>query len=109
MFISRQSYDDLREEVIQARSIAKVTEAANTQLRAHMDWLQIRLTELSMERAQLLKRYMNIDVAVPTFDHTPAEQVNPNQTSSFEDMGDDLAREQGISWDDQGRVVYSHK
>jgi hypothetical protein len=62
---------------------------------------------VSLERAQLLKRYLNIDVPVASFDQHQADYVDPNETPDFNDIGDKRAAELGIGWTANGEIEYS--
>jgi hypothetical protein len=70
-----------------------------------MEWLRVRLTQLEFERASLINRYMGISIPVPQFDE-PKEKVSPltdpNQVIDFTDVGDKVAGQLGIGWDENG-------
>jgi hypothetical protein len=106
MFIARHVYDDLKERAIKAEAVRDSHIAHNTTLTAHIAFMQIRLTELSMERAMMLKRYLNIDVPVPTFEATE-NPTDFNQVADFNDMGDKEAARLGITWEKDGSVTYA--
>jgi hypothetical protein len=96
----------LNARVIAAEAVQAQLRHENTNLSVQVGWMQVRLTELSMERAQMLKRYLNIDVAVPSFE--PAEKpADFNQTVGFDDVGDAEAARLGLSWNPDGSVTYA--
>jgi hypothetical protein len=106
MFIPRHVYDALTERATKAEAVESHLKHENASLNAHIGWMQVRLTELSMERAMMLKRYLNIDVPVPSFE--PAEKpADFNATVGFDDMGDEEAARLGISWNPDGSVTYA--
>ena len=106
MWIARRIYDSVNESRIRAEAVQKALEQQNIALQAHLEWMRIRLTELGFERAQLLKKYMGVDVPVASFE--PADP-NPdfNQTFNFEDMGDKEAARLGISHNPDGTLSYA--
>lgn len=109
MFISRKHYDDQRQERQKAIAEADALRAMNVQLNTHMDWMRIRLTQLEFERAAMLKRYLNIEVAVPQFE-APQEVPDLNQAGmDFNDVGDAAAATLGIGWNADGTLNYTPK
>lgn len=104
MFLTRRVYDDLKDDLSKLRAESSALTQVNAQLNAHIEWMRVRLTQVEMERAQLLKRYMNVDVPTPTFEEDH-QSVDPNQTLDFQDVGDKLAKELGLEWTNDGYVV----
>ena len=73
-----------------------------------MDLLRVRVKQLEMERAQLLWNYTGVKVPVPEIVKTDGVASNPmNQTPNFNDVGNAEAAKLGISWDENGELVYS--
>jgi hypothetical protein len=105
MFLSRKTYEDLRDDLRRAQARATAVDTANVQLRTHLEWLQVRLTQLEYERAQLLKKYMNLDIPTPSFE-PPSDTPDPNQTMDFNDMGDDAASALGITYNPDGTLNF---
>jgi hypothetical protein len=105
MFLSRKTYEYLRDDLRTAQARAAAFEITNTQLRTHLEWLQVRLTQLEYERAQLLKKYMNLDIPTPTFE-PPSDTPDPNQTMDFNDMGDEAASALGVSYNPDGTLNF---
>lgn len=111
MLISRQAYNDLRDLALKAEAVCHKVEQHNVALQTTMDWMRTRLNQLEHERAQLIYQYMGVKIAVPVIAPAPAVQPEAvanmiNETPSFEDMGDEEAARQGISWNAAGEVVY---
>lgn len=104
MFISRTVYTDLRDSLVKAQGEANALAQVNAQLNAHIEWMRVRLTQLEFERAQLLKKYMNIDVPSPSFEQ-PDNQPDMNQVIGFDDVGDKIAAELGLTWNQDGSVT----
>lgn len=108
MWIARDIYDTLNTRAVKAEAVRDGLIQQNQALQANSSWLMARVTELSIERAQMLKRYLNIDVPVQTFE--PADTTSPadfNQVVGFEDMGDTEAKRLGISWKPDGTLEYA--
>lgn len=107
MWISRKSYDDLRAEWIKNHEEARVLNQQNTALMTTLDWLRVRVTQLEMERAQLLLNYTGVRIPTPVITR-PAADANPmNQLPNFNDIGDDEAAKLGIGWNPDGTLSYS--
>lgn len=105
MFISRKVYDDLLAERIKANAECSAIQRTAFGLEAQLNWLQVQYTRVSYENAQLLERYLGIKVPVPSFEKERTEPLDPNQTLSFQDVGDAMAAKMGIGWADDGTVV----
>lgn len=90
--------------VKKASYIALVDKAARAETRA--DWLRTRVNQLEHEVGALRLKLTGEPQVVPMYhkEATPAPE-EPGETS-FEDMGDELARKYGVDWDDAGRVVH---
>ena len=95
------------------RNIALITElrAQNTALLTTMDWFRVRITQVEHERAALIYKYMGVKIDVPSIEEAPEPTGLTSgdilsQIPSFEDMGDEEAKRQGIGWDAQGELTY---
>jgi hypothetical protein len=106
MWIARDIYDSLNESRIKAEARERLLEGQITTLNAHLEWMRVRLTEMSFERAEMLKRYLHIDVPVPSFED-PTNHPDPNQTMDFSDIGDEAAKKLGIDWNSDGTLSYA--
>lgn len=93
--ISQETFTTLKTEVAALRAERDALLRENITTKANFDWLRIKCNQLELERAQLLKRAYNVDVAVPEIVRTPSKQPELN-VSLFEDMGDDAAKTLGL-------------
>ena len=108
MWINRKVYDRIvldsekRNAVCieQARQVATLT--------ATLDWLRVRVSQLEIERAQLIYNYMGVKVPTPSIEmeRTPSPSASAlNTLPSFEDIGDEEAARLGIGWNEHGEIV----
>lgn len=76
--------------------VALVDRAARADTRA--DWLMTRVNQLEMEVGSLRHEITGKPQPVPVFrkDATPA--LDEQAETSFEDLGDELARKHGVDW-----------
>jgi hypothetical protein len=108
MLISRHIYDSLQSELMKAQAEANAVRGMNTQLNVHLEWIRARLTQVEIERAQLIKKYLGVDVPVATFE--PTQDVpDLNQTTDFRDIGDKEAAALGIDWNPDGTLRYKDR
>lgn len=111
MWISRETYDELREEAIMAQTEARVLSGQVQSLETSIGWMRLRLTQVEQERARLILNYTGVQIATPRLEASNAPTpVSPNEALSaqglFNDLGDDLAQKMGISWSPDGSVSY---
>lgn len=111
MWIAKQEYDALRLENAKLQSECAVLNRSMASLQTTMDWLRVRVTQIEKERAQLLYNYMGVKIDVPEIVAAPPTMPSASDLARavapyFTDMGDEEATKQGISWDDQGNLVY---
>ena len=110
MWCDRKVYDDLRLDVAKRQAECQVLQQQNATLVTTLDWLRVRVTQLEMERAQMLWRYTGVKVPVPEIVKTDGVASNPMaQTPNFNDIGDTEAAKLGISWDENGELVYANR
>lgn len=109
MFISRKHYDDLRLEHAKAHEEARVLAHQVNAQQITMDWLRVRITQVERERAQFMFLHTGVKIEVPEI----AAPEPPGKlhdvlaaTPHFNDIGDKLAAEMGISWNQDGSVDY---
>ena len=108
MWIDRKAYDDLRLDAAKRQAECQVLQQQNATLVTTLDWLRVRVTQLEMERAQLLYNYTGVKIPTPVITKTDTSQHNPmTQTPNFSDVGDTEAAKLGVSWDENGELVYS--
>lgn len=76
-----------------------------------MDWLMVRLTQLEHERAQLIFNYMGVKITTPQFEpeRAPIGGEAISDIPSFDDVGDEKAKEMGLNWDSDGRLTQHGK
>lgn len=109
MWIAKDLLTRYIEERVAAMERARVLEDQNVKLNSTMDWFRYRLTQLEFERAQLIKRYMGIDVPVPevapvrrNFDSV--EDIIRRGGEIFSDVGDKEAARLGVDWTPAGEL-----
>lgn len=112
MWIDRKEYEVVRMRAAQDNAICLQQAQQIATLTASLQWLQVRVTQLEKERAQLIGHYMGIKVEVPEItverrDQRGAEALSDAAASFFQDMGDQEAAKQGVSWDENGNLVYA--
>jgi hypothetical protein len=108
MWISRKTYDDLRLDAAKCNAVC--TEQARTiaTLQATLDWFRVRITQLEIERAQLLFNYTGVKVPTPEIQRAPDPGQQLHALPHFNDVGDDEAKRLGIGWNDDGTVRYGN-
>jgi hypothetical protein len=134
MFLRRADYDRLTRELADANGRRELLQRELAIRQQNVDWLTSHVNRLELERAELLKRVLNLSLPVPVItreatDHPDLaraiglgrpipETARPEGEdagvaaaalglSSFEDMGDTLAERLGVRHDDAGNVKYS--
>ncbi len=93
--ISRETFDDLREEAAALKAEARAHEGELASLRANNDFYRIRINQLELERAQLLEKAYGVKTVVPEIvgRAQPLPELTP---SMFEDMGEVMAKQVGL-------------
>ena len=112
MWIERKLFMDL----IQKESVARGELAAlQTRFAAQdsmVDWFRIRLTQLEKERAQMILKSTGVAIETPVFakepEQTPLDQVL-GEVSTFDDVGDEIAKKLGIEWKNDGTLSYTSR
>ena len=110
MWLNRQTYDDLWKQLHETTIANQMLERHSTALETTMDWLRVRVTQLEMERAQLLWNYTGVKIPTPVINKIDPERPETNpmtQIPNFNDMGDVEAAKLGVGWDSNGELVYS--
>ena len=82
---------------------ALVERAARAETRA--DWLLMRINQLELEVGTLRTTVTGTPQAVPVLHREPTPPPEDADGDSFEDLGDDLAKKYGVTWDLHGRAV----
>jgi hypothetical protein len=115
MWIKRTLFERLMTEKARAEGAAATLAQRITAQDAAISWMQVRLTQLEYERAQLINNYMGIKL--PVLEIAKTETAAPlittetllNQTVSFDDIGDEAAKAMGLDWDSEGRLLQHGK
>jgi hypothetical protein len=112
VYLSRQAYQDLKDELTQARADIRAQVDANKVLQTNMDWFRLRITQIEKERAQLIHHALGVKIPTPEFEVSPDAakqqffQDHPfHQDDIFRGLSDAEARKQGIELDAEGRLV----
>ena len=82
---------------------ALVSNCSRAETRA--DWMTVRINQLELELGAYKFDKTGIPVVVPTLIKESSFPVDEPAETSFEDLGDDLARKFGVQWDDYGRIA----
>jgi len=114
MWMSRQAYQDVQTELVKARAEVAAQAQANILLEATMNWFRHRITQIEMERANLIHHALGIKIPVPEFqkpDNADQRSLHDHQFDEhdiFRGLSDADATKQGLDWDDDGRLVETH-
>lgn len=111
MWIKTSTFETLVREKSLVEGENRALSAQIISQKTSMDWLMVRLTQLEHERAQLIFNYMGVKVTTPQFepDRAPIGGEAISDIPSFQDVGDEEAAKQGLSWDGEGRVTQHGK
>ena len=93
MWISKADYTTL------------VDRCARAETRA--DWLLTQVNLLNQQLGEVKFNQTGQATAIPIFHKEATPPVTKTPEDSFEDMGDDAAHVEGVSWDDFGRVKFT--
>lgn len=106
MWVNRATFDELHKRLYETTGVNQALERNYTALMTTLDWLRVRVTQLEMERAQLLFNYTGVKVPTPVIARTD-ERPDPNiSLPHFDDMGDVEAARLGVGWNADGTVNY---
>lgn len=99
--VSKESADALRTELATVRAERDALKLSEATAKTNFNWLTLRVNALEVERAQLIKKAYNIDVAVPEIVRTSNQRANASNileltSTLFEDVGDPMAKELGL-------------
>ncbi len=107
MWVAKVIYQEIRESLIAATAVRDSLLGHNRALETTCDWLRVRVAQLEQERAIMLHKYMGIDIPVQVIEKREERTPNPyNLTPHFNDLGDAEAARLGITWNEDGSVVY---
>ena len=106
MWIDRKTYDDLRLDNAKAQTEARVVSEQNRALQTTIDWFRVRISQLEMERAQMLYNYTGVKISTPVIERAPDTDVARalQAVQGFEDIGNKEAARLGIGWNDDGTL-----
>ena len=106
MWIDRKTYDDMRLDNAKAQVEARVFSEQNRALQVTLDWFRVRISQLEMERAQLLFNYTGVKVSSPVIERAPDGDVAKalQAVQGFDDIGDAEAERLGIGWNLDGTL-----
>ena len=95
--ISQDAFLDLKERNAKLEAELASTKAQLATVNSHFRWLTTRVNSLEFERAALLKTAFNVNVPAPEIAKEPYidPAFSPKEFSFF-DMGDELAKKQGL-------------
>ncbi len=94
MWISKRDY------------LAFVDKLARAETRA--DWFMTRVNQLELEVGTARHDLTGRPVAIPAYAKEASPPREDPAETSFEDMGDELAKKHGVSWNDDGRVNFGN-
>lgn len=108
MFVSTSKFLKLVEDKAQAEGEASVLRTENAKHQVTIDWLRNRVNHLEKERAVLMRERTGLTIPIPEIAHTTGNRMSTTAPAmpTFEDVGDDLAAELGITHNDSGELVY---
>lgn len=111
MWVDRESYQRQELALARAQEASRILSEQNRAQQVTLDWFRVRITQLEVERAQLLYNYTGVKVPTPVIESAPSEAVAAalSRTPIFQDMGDAEANSQGIGWDANGEIRYGVK
>jgi len=113
MWIRRQIFDALRDELVEQRTRAATLAEHTATHRTQTGFLVARINQLEKERAIMLKALTKLEIPVPELTAI-APPINADAvlmaamgSSMFDDMGDTEAQRQGVRWSPDGTVEYA--
>lgn len=126
MWISREHYESMFENLSKARGENAVLKARIAHLMATQDWLTAHVNRLEVERRILTESRLGMSFPVPSIEKvdepsqptpgvdagsmhgTPHDSLPLAQmlSASLEDVGDDMAARLGLGHDDTGQLIF---
>lgn len=99
--VSKEAADALRTELATVRAERDALRLSEATAKSNFNWLTLRVNSLEVERAQLIKKAYNIDIAIPEIVQTSNQRAGNSNifeltSSLFEDLGDEAAKELGL-------------
>lgn len=111
MWIDRKTYDDMRLDNAKAQTEVRVVAEQNRALQVSIDWFRVRISQLEMERAQMLYNYTGVKISTPVIERVPEGDIARalQAVQGFEDIGDREAARLGIGWQSDGTLSHEQK
>jgi hypothetical protein len=112
MWIAHAELAALRADLIEQRTRATVLSEQAATHRTQTAFLIARINQLEKERAIMVRHITKLEIPIPELAAVPAPALDQAAVLSamgsalFEDMGDDAARQQGVTWNAAGTVEY---
>ena len=115
MWITQAAYLETQRALLQAIAERDAIRQQQAALTTTNDWLMHRVTQLERERAKMIEVNYGVKLDVPVITHDSAARIAGvgqfsdqvlMQSINFDDMGDEEAARQGISWNEDGSLVY---
>lgn len=109
MWVSQKTLRELHKQLWETLAVNKALEARIAAQTVTQTWLASRVNQVEHERAQLLFNYTGVQMNVPKLtapSTQPPVEDTLAQAVTFADVGDEIAQKMGISWADDGSLVY---
>ena len=110
MWISQKAFIEMQQRLADAVAHQQAAVAALRANETTLGWFMHRLTQIEQERSKLIFNYTGVKVEAPSYEkETPIQSgvSNPlNTLPNWNDVGDKVAAELGIDWNQEGEVIY---
>lgn len=93
--VSKDNADSMRTELAKVTLERDLAKSELLTLRANFQWATVQINDLQNQNKALMERAYNIRVPVPEIVRPPAN-FPKFDSNLFNDMGDDMAKEQGM-------------
>jgi hypothetical protein len=115
MWIRRDVYETMRDELSTLRARAAVLSEQGASSRTQTLFLIARINQLEKERAIMTRALTKLELPIPEIVAVPAaadgqdgrtkQILSALNNSLFEDMGDSAAKDEGLGWDEHGNLI----
>lgn len=108
MWVDRNTFYGVQGELTLRQHESATLREQNKILETNLNWMRVRVNQLEKERAQLLYHITEIKIPVPEIKipEMPRSGDVFNALPSFEDMGDEEAKAEGIRHAPDGTLLY---